>query len=108
MINSWRGFRNSWWYVIVVFLQIKIHVLKILTLNYNQVTGLCLAAYNIFLLPLDIANQQGLADNPDAFDAAKVEAGFFITTCVYILAIVPFSVFFYEGYDDVSDSGDLE
>ncbi|KAJ3151238.1 hypothetical protein HDU89_002077 [Geranomyces variabilis] len=68
------------------------------------ILGLSLACYNVFLLPLDVANQQGQLDSPGLIPMAKLDISFYIITIVWCLVVVPFTVFFYEGSDE--DDGD--
>ena len=67
------------------------------------VLGLSLACYNIFLLPLDVANQNGLYTVQDGLPMTSITFAFYITTTIWILVVVPFTVFYYEGLDDDDD-----
>ncbi|RKO98166.1 hypothetical protein CXG81DRAFT_20453 [Caulochytrium protostelioides] len=67
------------------------------------VLGLTLAAYNIFLLPLDVANQGGTLATSGAIPMEKLTLAFYITTCIITVVGVPFTVFYYEGEDDTDD-----
>ncbi|KAJ3055598.1 hypothetical protein HK097_010022 [Rhizophlyctis rosea] len=62
--------------------------------------GLTLAAYNIFLLPLDVANQNGQLESRGKIPMAQINLAFYIATIVICLVGVPFTVFFYEGTDE--------
>ncbi|KAI8818355.1 LMBR1-like membrane protein [Fimicolochytrium jonesii] len=68
------------------------------------VLGLSIACYNIFLLPLDVANQKGQLDAPGKIPMTQISIAFYIVTVIWCLVIVPFTVFFYEGSDE--DDGD--
>ncbi|KAI8909343.1 LMBR1-like membrane protein-domain-containing protein [Powellomyces hirtus] len=68
------------------------------------ILGLSVACYNIFLLPLDVANQKGQLETPGIIPMAKLNISFYIITVVWCLVVVPFTVFFYEGSDE--DDGD--
>ncbi|KAJ3186814.1 hypothetical protein HK101_009569 [Irineochytrium annulatum] len=65
------------------------------------VTGLSLAAFNLFLLPLDVANQRSNGNVP----MDTLTLAFYIATVLIVIVAVPFTVFFYEGTDD-SDEKD--
>ncbi|KAJ3296794.1 hypothetical protein HK104_001210 [Borealophlyctis nickersoniae] len=67
------------------------------------VLGLTLACYNIFLLPLDVANQKGQLSPAGAIPMTQINLAFYITTIIMALVGVPFTVFFYEGADDTDD-----
>ncbi|KAI9099418.1 LMBR1-like membrane protein-domain-containing protein [Phlyctochytrium arcticum] len=69
------------------------------------VIGLSLACYNVFLLPLDVANQKGELQAKGVIPMAKINIAFYISTVVLCLIVVPFTVFFYEGSDE-EEEGD--
>lgn len=73
-------------------------------LHPEKVLGLSVAAYNIFLLPLDVANQQGSFDAPGAIPIREINLSFFTITIIMGMLIVPFTVFYYEGVDDSDES----
>ncbi|KAI8805368.1 LMBR1-like membrane protein [Cladochytrium replicatum] len=62
-----------------------------------------LAAYNIFLLPLDVANQRGEFYR-SAIPMTQIQLAFYIATTVISIVAVPFTVFYYEGIDDSDES----
>ncbi|KAJ3043789.1 hypothetical protein HDV00_004196 [Rhizophlyctis rosea] len=64
------------------------------------VLGLTLAAYNIFLLPLDVANQSGTFEAKGSIPMSQLNIAFYIATIVISIVGVPFTVFFYEGADE--------
>ncbi|KND02519.1 uncharacterized protein SPPG_02978 [Spizellomyces punctatus DAOM BR117] len=68
------------------------------------IIGLSLACYNVFLLPLDVANQKGQLQASGNIPMAKITIAFYISTVIICLVVVPFTVFFYEGSDE--DDGD--
>jgi len=63
------------------------------------------SAYNIFLLPLDVAISKGAVYSEEARTFGIVSIAFYLITTVYSLVLVPFAIFWYEGYD-VDDSDD--
>lgn len=65
-----------------------------------QVIGMSLACYNIFLLPLDIANQNNSFIATGGLDMALMEFIFFISSIVVALAVTPFAMYYYEGMDE--------
>lgn len=73
--------------------------------KFMVVSCLSLAAYNVFLLPLDIANTGGVVQTTGStINLYPVNMGFFIASCVIVIAVIPFTVFFYEGVDDSDES----
>ena len=69
-----------------------------------QVLGIALCCYNVLLLPLDVANQKGKAVlDSDAIPMDTVNLVFFAMTIVMAIAIVPFTMFYYEGVDESDD-----
>ena len=70
-----------------------------------QISGFSLACYNIFLLPLDVANQHGQFGSSAGLPMKEISIAFFGATTVMCLVVVPFTVFYYEGEDD-SDIAD--
>ncbi len=73
----------------------------------TQVLSLSIACFNIFLIPLDVGNQGDSAavDGQGGLPMAKITVAFYTMTMILTLAVVPFTVFFYEG-DDEKDRGD--
>jgi LMBR1 domain-containing protein 1 len=66
------------------------------------VLGLSLSAWNLFLLPLDVANQKGLTDT-SGFPMGILTIAFYGTTIGMVLLIVPFTIYYYEGEDNDDD-----
>lgn len=62
-----------------------------------------MACYNVLLLPLDVANTDGLVDATQGLPMATLNLVFFMITVVMALVIVPFTIFYYEGSDDSDD-----
>ncbi|KAJ3218867.1 hypothetical protein HDU67_003822 [Dinochytrium kinnereticum] len=69
------------------------------TANPPKVLGLSLAAFNLFLLPLDVTNQRGTSGIP----MEKLTLSFYISTVLLVMVGVPFTVFYYEGTDESDD-----
>lgn len=69
----------------------------------NKVTSLSLAAWNLFLLPLDVANQKGLTANPGGIPMDKLTLGLYGSTIAMVILIVPFTIYYYEGEDSDDD-----
>ncbi|RKO93019.1 LMBR1-like membrane protein-domain-containing protein [Blyttiomyces helicus] len=69
------------------------------------IIGLTLACYNVFLLPLDVANQSGSLVAKGSIPMTKLNLAFYIITIIICIVGVPFTVLFYEGADE-SDSDD--
>ncbi|KAI9183691.1 hypothetical protein H9P43_004609 [Blastocladiella emersonii ATCC 22665] len=67
------------------------------------VAGFSVSCYNIFLLPLDVANQGGQYVATGGIPMNIINLVFFITTVCLAAVMVPFVMFYYEGVDD-SDS----
>ena len=67
---------------------------------------MALSAYNIFLLPLDIANQAGEFQTTNSLDTYTLEIAFFVLTSCVVIVIIPFSMFYYEGVDDTDEADD--
>lgn len=67
-----------------------------------QVIGLSLAAYNIFILPLDAANTNiKPASNQISLGAMSLlTVSFYSITMGLSFLVIPFTVFWYEGLDD--------
>ncbi|KAL7746655.1 hypothetical protein RI367_008055 [Sorochytrium milnesiophthora] len=74
--------------------------------KFIVVIGIALACYNIFLLPLDVANQQGAFQAAGGIPMFQINLIFFIATIVLGTVLVPFVMFYYEGVDDSDDEGD--
>jgi LMBR1 domain-containing protein 1 len=73
--------------------------------NFKQVASLSLAAWNVFLLPLDVANQKGLFDpNAGGIPMDKLTLGFYATSVILVLVVMPFTSYYYEGEDAEDDS----
>jgi LMBR1 domain-containing protein 1 len=69
------------------------------------VLSLSLAAWNVFLLPLDVANQQGLADTTSgSIPMDKLTLAFYTSSIILVLVIIPFTSYFYEGEDNSDDN----
>lgn len=64
---------------------------------------MCLAANNIFLLQLDVANQKGQFFNSTILPMKTITLAFYIITAVVLFALIPFTIFWYEGMDDMDD-----
>lgn len=70
------------------------------------VASLSLAAWNVFLLPLDVANQKGLLDpNAGSLPMDKLTLGFYATSIILVIVVIPFTSYFYEG-EDAEDETD--
>lgn len=69
--------------------------------------ALSIACFNVFLIPLDVGNQGTSADinGQGGIPMAKVTIAFYSMTMIFMLAVIPFTVFFYEGEDE-KDRGD--
>ena len=65
--------------------------------------GLSLSAYNIFLLPLDVALQKSSMYSPQFSLMEVVTVSFSLATVIVCLLIVPVTIFWYEGADDLDD-----
>ena len=73
------------------------------------VTGLSLAIYTVLLFPLDVANSEScsldVAIN-DCTSTLPMEAlwyACYIAICVYVFALIPFFMFYYEGDSEWCD-----
>ncbi|ORX84225.1 hypothetical protein BCR32DRAFT_326025 [Anaeromyces robustus] len=66
--------------------------------------GLILACCNILLLPLDVQNQRGEAVNKGSLPMELFSIMFFVLTAIFAIIIVPFMMFYYEGYDDSDET----
>ncbi|KAI8897956.1 LMBR1-like membrane protein [Globomyces pollinis-pini] len=67
------------------------------------VLSLSLAAFNLFLLPLDVANQQ--VGGNTGLPMATLTIAFYAATIGIVVLFVPFATFYYEG-EDAEDSED--
>ena len=63
------------------------------------VLGVSIACYNVLLLPLNVANQSGEIQANGGLPMNVFNLVFFIATIVFVLLVVPFTIFYYEGYD---------
>eukprot|EP00842_Homolaphlyctis_polyrhiza_P000811 jgi/Hompol1/1730/HPOL_005041-RA len=69
-------------------------------------TKASLAAWNVFLLPLDVANQSGsVGVSKGGIPIAQMTLAFYATSIIIVLIIMPFTVFYYEG-EDIKDDPD--
>ncbi|KAJ3290102.1 hypothetical protein HDU79_003518 [Rhizoclosmatium sp. JEL0117] len=68
------------------------------------VIGLTLSAWNIFVLPLDVANQNGQVDAPGKIPMATITLSFNLASVFIFMIAVPFTMFYYEGEDDSDES----
>lgn len=69
-------------------------------------TSISLAAWNVFLLPLDVANQKGLvAANGAGIPMGKITLAFYATSILLVCVVIPFTSYYYEGEDN-TDSAD--
>lgn len=59
----------------------------------------------MFLLPLDVANQNGLAASQGGLPMAKITLAFYASTIIMVLLVVPFTVFYYEGEEVEDEDG---
>ena len=60
----------------------------------------------MFLLPLDVANQQGYTGTaPGGLPMAQMTLGLYSSSIIIVLIIMPFTVFYYEG-EDADDNED--
>jgi len=62
--------------------------------------GLTLACCNILLLPLDVQNQRGEAVQKGSLPMEFLNMTCFILTALFAIVIIPFMMYYYEGYDD--------
>ncbi|KAI8927660.1 hypothetical protein BC831DRAFT_451739 [Entophlyctis helioformis] len=68
------------------------------------ILSLSLAAWNVFLLPLDVANQQGSTGAATGgIPTATLTIAFYATSIAVVLVVMPFTVFYYEGEDAKDD-----
>lgn len=69
--------------------------------------SLTLSCYNILFLPLDVANQRGEFEAAGGLPMGQIATAFFFTSVVTAVALIPFTMFYYEGMDekDEYDSG---
>jgi LMBR1 domain-containing protein 1 len=74
-------------------------------MSYIKVLSLSLSCYNVFLLPLDAANQGGNFNATGGIPMAELTLSFFIISVVFGIAIVPFTMYYYEGVDEGDDYG---
>ena len=63
--------------------------------------------YNVFLLPLDVANQDGSFEASGGIPMEQIEVAFYFATVCLAIVVVPFTMFYYEGYED-KDDGEIE
>jgi hypothetical protein len=63
--------------------------------------SLSLASWNLFLLPLDVANQRG-SYFATGLPMETLTLAFFCATILMVLVVVPFTIFYYEG-EEVDD-----
>ncbi|TPX44035.1 hypothetical protein SeMB42_g04459 [Synchytrium endobioticum] len=72
------------------------------------ILGLSVSSFNIFLLPLDVANQGGTFEGSatGSLPMFSLSLAFYIATMLMGLLFVPFTVYYYEGLDDSDDSDD--
>jgi hypothetical protein len=61
------------------------------------------SSFNVLLLPLDVANQNGQFQAVGGLPMGTIDEAFFIATVCMAVAIVPFTMFYYEGVDDADD-----
>jgi len=66
--------------------------------------GLTLACCNILLLPLDVQNQRGEAVKKGSLPMYALNIICFILTAVFAIVVIPFMMFYYEGFDDSQNS----
>ncbi|KAI9224739.1 LMBR1-like membrane protein [Blastocladiella britannica] len=74
--------------------------------KFIVVLGFSVSCYNIFLLPLDVANQGGQYIATGGLPMYIINMVFFITTVVMGAVMVPFVMFYYEGVDDKDSESD--
>lgn len=65
-----------------------------------KVLGVALTIYDVLLLPLDVANQGGEFNAVGGLPMALITESFFIITVIMAVAVVPFTMFYYEGLDE--------
>jgi LMBR1 domain-containing protein 1 len=68
------------------------------------VTGLSIACYNVLLLPLDVANQNGNALNTAGLPMKQLDLAFFLLTIIYVAVVIPFVILYYESWEDTAES----
>lgn len=69
----------------------------------HQVLALSISAYNIYLLPLDVALQKGQFSTGAAAFMPKLTVSLYTITSIVSMVVVPFIIFWYEGIDDEDD-----
>nr|KAJ3422296.1 hypothetical protein HK105_000333 [Polyrhizophydium stewartii] len=68
------------------------------------ILSLSLAAWNVYLLPLDVANQGGSKGNATGgIPIPLLTLAFYATSIIIVLIVMPFTVFYYEGEDNKDD-----
>ncbi|KAJ3350781.1 hypothetical protein HDU83_009410 [Entophlyctis luteolus] len=70
----------------------------------HMILGLTLAAWNIFVLPLDVANQNNRINASGGIPMATLTLAFNLTSVFLFMVAVPFTMFYYEGEDDSDES----
>ncbi|KAI8619637.1 LMBR1-like membrane protein-domain-containing protein [Chytriomyces sp. MP71] len=68
------------------------------------VFGLTLSAFNIFVLPLDVANQSGQINASGGLPMASITLALNLSSVFFFIVFVPFTMFYYEGADDSDES----
>ncbi|KAJ3136386.1 hypothetical protein HK100_001715 [Physocladia obscura] len=68
------------------------------------VFGLTLSAWNIFVLPLDVANQNGKVNATGGIPMSALTLAFNLASVFLFMVAVPFTMFYYEGEDDSDES----
>ncbi|KAJ3383415.1 hypothetical protein HDU84_003625 [Entophlyctis sp. JEL0112] len=70
----------------------------------HMILGLTLSAWNIFVLPLDVANQNNRINASGGIPMATLTLAFNLTSVFLFMVAVPFTMFYYEGEDDSDES----
>lgn len=71
-----------------------------------KVTALSIAFFNVFLIPLDVGNQGNSTSvyGQGGLPMSYITVSFYSISMIFMLVLIPFTVFFYEG-DDETDKG---
>jgi len=64
------------------------------------VMGLVVSGVNVLLLPLDVATQGSSIEAVGIFPMQEIEYSFFLISIILFFAVIPFTYFYYEGYDE--------
>ena len=72
-----------------------------------QVLALSIACFNVFLIPLDVGNQGNSTtiNGQGGLPMSYIIVSFYSISMIFMLAVIPFTVFFYEGDDETDREG---